>query len=428
VERIALCLPRAATDRLAAELVRHGHTVAATTVDAAELVSRFGDGSVDVALVGAQPSYLDQAVVAAADQNGIRIVALFDGEADRRYAAALGLFELAAIDAPWATVEEGMARRQPAAEVVTAASPLPSGPAPAARGTVIAVWGPVGAPGRTTIAIAVAAQLATTGCAVLLADVDAHGGAVAPALGLLDESPGFAAACRLAGSDSLRHAELERIADRYGSSIGSFRVLTGIGKPNRWPELSAQRVTATIECCRSWVDFTVLDVGASLENDEEISSDLFAPRRNAATIAALRQADVVLAVGSADPVGLSRFLRSHPDLIDVVKTERVIVVMNRVRSSAIGLNPSGQVRATLERFGGIRSTVIVPHDQAAFDSAVLTARTLQDAAPRSPARQAIAELVADHLLPGEPTARPDRLRRGRGRRPARSVSRAARSW
>jgi hypothetical protein len=33
-------------------------------------------------------------------------------------------------------------------------------------------------------------------------------------------------------------------------------------------------VTAAILSCRDWVDYTILDTGASLENDEEISSDL----------------------------------------------------------------------------------------------------------------------------------------------------------
>src|SRR5665811_2305442 len=101
------------------------------------------------------------------------------------------------------------------------------------------------------------------------------------------------------------------IRDSYGSGRSGFWVLTGIGRPSRWPELSAQRVAATLQQCRLWVDFTVVDSGFSLEHDEEISSDLFAPRRNAASITALREADRVIAVGAADPVGLSRFLRAH---------------------------------------------------------------------------------------------------------------------
>jgi MinD-like ATPase involved in chromosome partitioning or flagellar assembly len=249
------------------------------------------------------------------------------------------------------------------------------------------------------VAIAIAAELAAEGYSVALADADTHSGSVAPALGLLDEAPGFAAACRLAATGSLSVEELERVGERFRSPHGSFWVLTGLGRPHRWPELSGDRVVATIDVCRYWVDFTVLDTGFSLENDEEISSDLFAPRRNAATIAALREADRVVAVGSGDPVGLSRFLRAHVDLLEIVDAERVTTVVNKVRGSAIGLNPSGQVEQTLQRFGGITRPVLVPHDQQALDAAVLSGRTLRDVAGKSPARLALSRLVAAHLLP-----------------------------
>jgi Flp pilus assembly CpaE family ATPase len=147
------------------------------------------------------------------------------------------------------------------------------------------------------------------------------------------------------------------------------------------------------------VDFTVVDTGFSLEHDEEISSDLFAPRRNAASITALREADRVVAVGAADPVGLSRFLRAHVDLIETVAEGRVLVAMNKLRASAIGLNPIGQVTQTLSRFGGIESAAMIPFDSPALDAAILSGRTLADAAPRSQARVAIRDLVTSRLLP-----------------------------
>jgi MinD-like ATPase involved in chromosome partitioning or flagellar assembly len=266
-------------------------------------------------------------------------------------------------------------------------------------GTVIAVWGPAGAPGRTTLAINIAAEIAAAGHTVVLADVDTYSGSIAPSLGLLDEAPGFAAACRLAGADALTRTEFERIAHRYNSPRGAFWVLTGIGQPSRWPELSAERVGGAISSLRRWADYVVLDTGFSLESDEEISSDLFAPRRNAATLAALGSADRVVACGLADPVGLARFLRAWVDLTEVITTTRVHVVMNRVRASAVGLGAGSQVTSALRRFGGIDSAALVPQDQAGLDAAVLTGQTLRDAAPRSPARLGILGLVEADLLP-----------------------------
>jgi MinD-like ATPase involved in chromosome partitioning or flagellar assembly len=399
--RIAIALPLALEDRVAREAAHHGHEIVARSPSGAELASLIDALRPDAAIVAAESRYLTDRLLAICDSSGTRMVALAADEVGRRHANVLGLFETVDAACAWPDIElvlEGV---------------RPVGPSPARRGdhgTVIAVWGPAGAPGRTTLAIGIAAELAALGHAVVLADVDTHGASIAPALGMLDEAPGFAAACRLAGNEALDHAELERIAQRYDSASGGFQVLTGIGRPSRWPELSAERVAASIRACRTWADFTVLDTSSSLEHDEEISSDLTAPRRNGATVTAVHEADAVVAVGSADPVGLSRFLRAHVDLVETAATTDITVVMNRVRASAIGMNPNGQVIQTLSRFGGIDSPVLVPHDQAALDGAVLSGRTLVDSAPRSPARAAIRGLVTSRLLAEQPAA-PRRLLR-----------------
>jgi MinD-like ATPase involved in chromosome partitioning or flagellar assembly len=75
----------------------------------------------------------------------------------------------------------------------------------------------------------------------------------------------------------------------------------------------------------------------------------------------------------------------------------VTTVVNKVRSSAIGLNPSAQITQTLARFGGIADPVLVPWDPAAFDAALLSGRPLLDAAPRSSARNAIRKLVRERI-------------------------------
>lgn len=400
---IALALPIELEDRLLVDLHRHGHHAGVRESGADALTSALRTSGCQAALVCASPRFLSAALLAECDRVGVRMVGLVQTDGDRRHAASVGLLETVDAEAPWAEIEAMLAG--PAA---------PAHPAPTVRGRVIAVWGPAGSPGRTSLAVGVAAELAAAGHSVALGDVDTHSGSVAPVLGLLDESPGFAAACRLAGGKSLTTIELERIGQRYLSGHGSFWVLTGIGRPSRWPELSSERVVATVRECRDWVDYTVLDTGASLESDEEISSDLFAPRRNAATIAALREADQVLAVGSADPVGLSRFLRAHVDLLELVEPERVTVVMNRIRAGAIGPGPGAQVTQTLRRFGGIDDPVLIPHDQAGFDAAVLTGRTLRDVAARSPARAAIGELVRSKVLPAATVeVRSRRMLRGR---------------
>jgi MinD-like ATPase involved in chromosome partitioning or flagellar assembly len=405
---IALAVPLAVEDRVGAELVRHGHDVVARCDNANELSSILAGCGAELALVAAESRYLTDRLMAEADRVGVRLIALADTDDGARLAARLSLYEVVRADSGWDAVEAAIRGDQLR---VTPTRPKTD------RGEVVAVWGPAGSPGRTTIAVNLAAELAAAGRTVALADVDTHSASIAPTLGLLDEAPGFAAACRLAGANSLTLEQLERIGQRYQSAHGSFWVLTGIGRPSRWPELSAERVVDTLQECRTWVDYTVVDTGASLENDEEISSDLHSPRRNAATIAALREADHVIAVGAADPVGLSRFLRAHVDLMETLATDRVTVVMNKLRSSAIGASPSAQVEASLERFGGITSPVLVPHDQGALDAAVLTGSTLYDTAAKSPTRLAIGALATERILPPAPER--ERTRGVWFRRPAR---------
>ncbi|MEX1078714.1 MAG: regulator [Homoserinimonas sp.] len=386
---LAIAVPVAVEDRVNAELVRHGHDVVARCDSADELASVLALSGAERALVAAEPRYLTDRLMAEADAQGIRLVALADGDEGSRFAASIGLQEVVLVDAGWEAVEAALRGDE-----------LRTAPTPVDRvGQLVVVWGPSGSPGRTTLAVNIAAELAADGHSVALADVDTHSGSVAPTLGLLDEAPGFAAACRLAGADSLDVQQLERIGQRYLSAHGSFWVLTGIGRPSRWPELSASRVVATLRACRDWVDYTVVDTGFSLENDEEISSDLHAPRRNAATIAALREADQVIAVGAADPVGLSRFLRAHVDLMETVVTDRVTVAMNKIRPGAIGPSPAAQVTGSLERFGGITAPVLIPHDQATLDAAILAGKTIYDTAARSGVRTAIGELVTSRILP-----------------------------
>jgi Mrp family chromosome partitioning ATPase len=88
------------------------------------------------------------------------------------------------------------------------ARPRPSTAAVRGRGRVVAVWGPAGAPGRTTVAIGVADEAARLGVTTLLADADPYGGTVAPTVGLPDEIAGLALASRDAVAGRLGTVQL----------------------------------------------------------------------------------------------------------------------------------------------------------------------------------------------------------------------------
>lgn len=393
---VALCVPLEVERELSADAGRRGIRIVARCSGAAELAARVPALGPSLVVTVARPQYLDAALLATCDAHGVRLVVGAGTRDEQRYASALGIAETVSDALTW--------------DALAAPPPSVGGrESPTRRGEVVTVWGPAGAPGRSSLAIALAAELALAGGAVALGDADTHAAAIAPALGLLDEAPGFAAACRLAGAGTLSRDEFERVAEWVPLRRGGLSVLTGIGRPSRWPELTADRVAGTLAAARSWIPTLVLDTAASLEQDEELSTDLGAPRRNAATLAAVRDADRVVLVGAADAIGLARLLRARAELAELVPAERITVVVNKVRASAIGLSPDAQVRQTLARFGGIDDPVLVPWDPAAFDAALLSGRPLGEAAPRSSARAAIRALALERLSAAEPEPRRRRL-------------------
>jgi len=419
--RIAMLLGPELERRLLPEAVEHGHRVvrAATWSELrGGLAEHRAEHRPELLLVGAGVLAVDRDVLAVCDAVGVRVVAIADDDRQRAAARAAGLHEVFGPVAAWAELEP----------VVTGRVALVPQAPPALEARTVAVWGPTGAPGRTTVAVNVAAELAAGGRRVALVDADPYGGAVALALGLLDETPGFAAACRLAGMNALDRAELERLAQRCTTSGAEFEVFTGLIGPGRWPELGADRVTAALEAIAAGVDVVVIDTGFSLERDEELTSDQFAPRRNAATFAALEAADRVIAVGLADPTGLGRLLRGCAELAEHVDPGKIDVLVNRVRPSVLGIDAYAQVRATLQRLGGIERSWLLPHDRRGADAAVLRARALRDAAPRSALALALREYAAERFpRSGAPDAGgPRSSRRGASVRGTRLLDRVRR--
>ncbi|WP_396659310.1 CpaE family protein [Microbacterium sp.] len=403
--------------RLAAELVAEGLDAVAVPAAApaeateATLFGRTDAGPVlagaEVLVLAVARTTLTSSVLAACDRRGVRIVPVGADPDGAAAAAAAGLAAPLPLDVPGWRLAEAIG-----------ASPAVAAPAPAdSTGIVLTVWGPDGAPGRSTVAAALAVELARGGRRVALVDADSHAPSLALALGLADEGPGFAAACRQAERAALDGAELARISTPLDLADGEVHVLTGINRPSRWPELSEARVAGALTACREWADYVVVDVAASLERDEEIVSDLDGPRRNAATLAALRSADLVVAVLSADPLGASRFVRGCAQLRATIGPTPMVVAANRLRPGALGIDPRGQVRRTLDRFAGVTDVTFLPHDGRATDAALLSARPLAEVAARSPLTLAVRRLVAEALamVPAaatEPTA-PTAARRGR---------------
>lgn len=392
-------------------------------VDVADLLAAASAGHGQAALVAAELVHLDPDVIETLAAAGVPTVGVAAGDSLEESLLRIGVMEVLAPDASPGDVlaaisrahaahrvPPGTARADPArAHRTTSAGTATAGES-TSRGSLVAVWGPTGAPGRTTVAITIAAEAARMQRQALLADIDTYGGAVAQTLGLLDEAPGIAAACRSASAGQLDASTFARHARTLAPSL---RVLTGITRTTRWPELRPSALETVWRLARASAELVVADCGFSLEQDEELTFDTAAPRRNGATLTTLAQADVVLAVGSADPIGVQRLVRGLAELVEVVPDVPVRVVVNRVRRSVVGADPESQIASALHRYAGIDDVTMIPDDPTALDAALLHGRTLDEVAPGAPARRVLAALTADLL--GVPAPRHGR-RRGSRRR------------
>lgn len=384
---VVVAIPQPRATELAAELELEGINVLAITTPS-EIITAVPPHA-EAIVVHAVREALTPELVSACDRAGVRIIPL--GGADSRLLGRLGLAASLRPDAAGWEVAAALAAEAPAVLVPPSRDPH----------RVIAVWGSHGAPGRSTVAIQLAVELARAGRSTGLVDADTVAPALSLLLGLSDDAPGIAAACRRAERGALDSTELTRLASTITTSGGDIEVLPGINRPSRWPELGAARLRATLNACREWIEETVVDVGGAFDADDEATYDIAGPRRHAATSTTLSEADVIVAVASADPLGISRFVRDHAELRRLTSPTPVIVVVNQIRPGPLGIDARGQVRRTLERFAGITDVVFLPFDQRSADAALLHARPMTDVAPRSSLVAGI-RLLAARLGPTTP--------------------------
>lgn len=390
-------------------------TVLRRCVDIADVLALAATGQVAVAVLAGALRHLDSDAVIRLRVAGVAAVAVYPAgdERARERLARLGLSVLVPddlggagiLDAALTAAAEIDSRRQGSPGDRGLADPrrslpprapdtepaVPVGGSPSGR--VVAVWGPTGAPGRTTVAAGVAVALARSGISTLLMDADVYGGVAASLFGLLDESPGLAGACRQAANGRLDLAGL--IALSWSLEDG-LRLLSGVSRADRWPEIRPSAIGGVLSVAREAAQVTVVDCGFCLEADEEISFDTLAPRRNGATLAILAQADIVVAVGSADPPGMERLVRGIGELRDIVPEAKPTVVLNRCRPTAAS---EEEAIVAVRRFVGAPVAAHLPEDRAGTDKAWRRGAPLADVAAGSPLVAGLNEL-ARTLVPG----------------------------
>jgi MinD-like ATPase involved in chromosome partitioning or flagellar assembly len=364
-------------------------------VDVDDLLAAATAGQADVAVVGIDAPGLDRIAVDHLRANGVRPVAIASGDATldggRLRAGRIGI-PVVVTDDRLETLADVLCSEDRPPTQVRPAAPAPDAP-PGARaatvaGRIIAVWGPSGS-GRTTLASALAAEIARRRRPAVLVDADPHGGAVAQQLGILDEVSGLLAAVRLdaAGQLEERLGSVQRGLDQHLS------VVTGLPRADRWVEVRAGTLESLLSLARARAE-VVVDTGFSLE--EDVVPDLGGrPGRNHLTLAALDAADEVLVVGGADPVGLSRLARGLVEVRERRAGLPVQVVVNRMRPT-LGWTER-EIVAMVSGFARPSAIHFLPDDQPAVDRALVAGRTLVENGDSDLGR-AVARIV-DGVLP-----------------------------
>ncbi|MET1037564.1 MAG: hypothetical protein ABW075_04770 [Aeromicrobium sp.] len=341
-------------------------------VDVADLLAVAHTGQAAAAIVSAELPGLDVDAVHLLEHAGVRVAAV---GSDPARCADLGIrrvLRLGALD------EVGR--------------DAPDGPPPSQelRAPLVAVWGPAGAPGRSTVALGIAASAAARGVDTVLVDADTYGGALGQMLSVLDDVSGVVAACRAANNG--RAAE---IADQLLGIDPRLRLLTGLPRADMWPQVRPGAFGAVLTQLRASCELVVVDCGFSLEPAASPSA-----ARNQTTLQVLEEAHTIVVVGRPDPVGLARLVRGVHDLAAVLPGCAPVVVINMMRPT-LGWGDR-EVRATVSRLTGIEPVVHLPHDQSGLDLAAVSGRSPREAAPSSPFVSRI-EALTSHVLTSLPT-------------------------
>ncbi|MDO5672195.1 MAG: hypothetical protein Q4G30_04965 [Actinomycetaceae bacterium] len=258
-------------------------------------------------------------------------------------------------------------------------------------GKIITVWGTQGAPGRSFIALNLAAQLAISG-EVLVVDADTVSPVFTQLLGLGMQSSGVAAACRIAGHGRLTQASLRALCLPVG---GGVSLLSGLSKANRWREVTHSALQRLLEEAATTFPWVIVDVSSEIDTaqDTELS---FGPTRFQATRAAIEAADLTLIVGAADPIGIRRLM----SVLDTAQDEGLaqdsrMIIVNKVRQSVTGARGDVGLADALRKFAGIHSIETLPFHSAHADHALIEGCDIASVEPQSELTQACARLARD---------------------------------
>jgi cellulose biosynthesis protein BcsQ len=214
-------------------------------------------------------------------------------------------------------------------------------------GRRIVVGGPAGA-GSTEIAIGLTRALGDSGRHPVLIDLDDVAPSIAPRLGIALE-PNL---CTAVDAVEYHTGELRDAVAR----VGDFDVVPGVPAASSWSHVRAPEVLRVVRALAAEFDPVVIDVAASV--GERAARGL--------TAAIIADADVLVGVASATPVGITRFVAWLADVLPSAPNADLHIVVNRAPTSAFR---RGEIRAEITSCVRSESLAFLPFDGRVEDAA-----------------------------------------------------------
>ena len=223
----------------------------------------------------------------------------------------------------------------------------------------------------------------------LLIDADIHHPSLAQLLALDQETSAIVAVAR-----AINMGECDsEVVKRACVEIAGFDLLPGLNAGHRWREIPRPVADRLWEMARDRWDYVVVDCAA----EAEPQGYGFEMERDGLTLSLLEDADDVLIVGRAGPVGLRR-------LVDHVARGTELGVHNpHVVVTRIGRHPMYTAAASTEVLApyGILRFSTVRDDREHMVDAECRGLTIQEVAPTSVVARDVAELARRLTREGE---------------------------
>ena len=170
------------------------------------------------------------------------------------------------------------------------------------RGTLVAVWGSQGSPGRSTLARDVACALARRHKGVLLVDADMYAPSLSQLLSVESETSAIVGAVR-----RLNRGDAGDVLRECAVRVHGVDFIAGLNRGSRWREVPADVAKEMWRRARIGWEAVVVDCAAPNDPMRGIGGR-GGDDRNAVTRCVVECADVLLCVGQANPVGVRRLI------------------------------------------------------------------------------------------------------------------------